>query len=112
MRHHREGKICIFDKKEEKLVFIFFRPISAFQHYRFVISLCKTMTRFSLVNRVNNRVAVGQRADLHAPVDAARKHAADLIDLDLRHALAHVLEEAAVLVFTGVEEQRRAHRRS
>lgn len=96
-----------FDKKEEKsLVFIGFRSISVFQHYRFVISLCKTLTRFSLVNRVNNRVSVGQRADLHAPIDAARKHAANLIDLDLRDALAHVLEEAAVLVFAGVEEQR------
>lgn len=61
------------------------------------------------VDRVDDRVAVGKWSDFHAAVDAAREHPAELVDLNLRDALAHVLEEAAVLVFAGVEEERRAH---
>jgi hypothetical protein len=47
---------------------------------------------------------------LHTAVDAAREHSTELIDLNLSHALTHVLEETAVFVLAGVEEERGAHR--
>jgi hypothetical protein len=47
---------------------------------------------------------------LHAAVNAAREHSAELVDLDLCYALTHVLEETAVLVLARVEEERGAHR--
>lgn len=63
----------------------------------------------ALVNRVNNCIAIRQRSNLHATVDTAREHPAELIDMNLRDALAHMLEEAAMLVLAGIEEERRAH---
>jgi hypothetical protein len=91
--HHRRFSV----------LFCYLKPI-------FVISMCKRMTLYirhaCLVNRVNNRIAIRQRSNFHAAIDAAREHSTVLIELNLCHALTHVLEEAAVLVFAGVEEER------
>lgn len=64
----------------------------------------------SLVHRADDCIAIRQRSNFHAAIDTAREHPADLVDLDLRDSLAHVLEETAVLVLAGIEEERSAHR--
>lgn len=64
----------------------------------------------ALVNRVNNRIAIRQRSNLHATVNAAREHPTELVDLYLCDALTHMLEEAAVLMLARVEEEWRAQR--
>lgn len=66
----------------------------------------------ALVDRVDNCVTVGKGSNFHAAVDAAREHPTKLIDLYLRDALSHVLEKAAVLVLSRVEEQGRTQRSS
>lgn len=62
-----------------------------------------------LVDRVDDCVSVGKRPNFHAAIDSTREHSTKLVDLNLCHSLAHVLEETAVLVFAGVEEEGRAH---
>lgn len=95
LRHHRESL-------SEKIV----KNQSKFCCFVFFVICLKYR---ALVDRVDDCVAVGKRANFHASVHSAREHPAELVDLDLRHALSHVLEEAAVFVLAGVEEERRTH---
>lgn len=101
-----ESKNCdtiekLFKKRKKVVSSSSFRSLSMYIKSR-LISV--------LINRVNNRIAVRQGANFHASIDATREHSSELVDLDLRHALAHVLEKATVFMFAGVEEEWGTHR--
>lgn len=61
---------------------------------------------------MNNRFAVRQLSDLHRTVGTAREQPTALVDLELRDALANVLEEAAARVLAHEAVQQRVHGQS
>jgi hypothetical protein len=61
-----------------------------------------------LINCINDRVAVWQRANLHRAIGSTRKHSTHLINVDLCDSLTGVFEEAAVLMLTRIVKEWRA----
>lgn len=59
---------------------------------------------------MNYRFSVRQEPNLHGPISTAGEKATTLIDLQLRHTLANVLEEAAARMFTYEAVQQRVNR--
>lgn len=59
----------------------------------------------ALVQRMHNRLTVGQLTHLHRTIGTAREQATVAIDLQLRDALANMLEEAAARMFAGERVQ-------
>lgn len=66
-----------------------------------LVCVCCSVRSYILVQRVDNRFAIGQLAHLHRTVGAAREQPTVAVHLQLRDALANVLEEAAARMFAG-----------